>query len=149
MYYLSGAHLLTVEGPCEVGGGAGGGAVAGHIQYRASLVFRPHARQYRGRGRPLCNTARFHQIRGSGRCIAAVVSSLHHLSPDQLVALSKTICSGLSEQRFSARMGMVNSYLCICPGASFSRDYSYSLCCSALSVFTHPALAAQPRPAQS
>ena len=62
-----------------------------------------------------------------------------HLSPDQLVALSKTICSGLSEQRFSARMGMVNSYLCICPGASFSRDYSYSLCCSALSESSvHP-----------
>ena len=43
------------------------------------------------------------------------------------------------QSRFSARMRMVNSYLCICPGASFSRDYSYLLCCSALSESSvHP-----------
>ena len=48
-------NLLTIDCPLQVGGREPGGALTSDIQYRASVVFRPHPRQTRGLGRPLCN----------------------------------------------------------------------------------------------
>ena len=48
-------YLLTIDCPIQVRGRETRGALTSNIQYRASVVFRPHPKKTRGALRLLCN----------------------------------------------------------------------------------------------